>query len=57
MSAAMIAGDNFSRAPRRMGIACVLTGPPVRTNMMRHRFPFLTDANSHEHYFRYFRTN
>lgn len=50
----MIAAAIFSRAPRRMGIACVLTGPPVRATMPRHRRPFITDANPHELHFRYF---
>ncbi|WP_342937289.1 hypothetical protein [Paraburkholderia diazotrophica] len=53
----MIAGDNFSRAPRRMGIACVLTGPPVCAKTTRHRFPFIIDMTSHEHFFQYFRTD
>lgn len=37
-----------SRAPRRIGIACVLTGPPARASSTRRRFPFIPDANIHE---------
>jgi len=32
MSATLITARIFSRAPRRMGIACVLTGPPGCAN-------------------------
>lgn len=37
-----------SRAPRRIGIACVLTGPPACASITRRHFPFTHDANTHE---------
>ncbi|SAK89232.1 hypothetical protein AWB80_06258 [Caballeronia pedi] len=44
----MNADRAFSRAPRRMGIACVLTGPPVCVNITAHGIPFITYASSHD---------
>jgi hypothetical protein len=51
MSAAMMRDGSrmLSGAPRRIGIACVLTGPPSRVLLARGCFPFITYASFHEH--------
>lgn len=51
MSAAMKRRGSrvLSSAPRRIGIACVLTGPPARVSITRRRIPFNCYASFHEH--------